>query len=73
MSPDVETNAQRLEQLEEDFTRLHLLVQSISRMLVAKGVCTEDELVDLAMVIDAQDGVVDGRVTPMEKRPVKES
>lgn len=48
----------RIEMLVE---RQSLLIESLIRMIVERGVCTADELNELARTIDEEDGVVDGR------------
>ena len=42
--------------------RMHLMVQTLSRLLVAKGLVTEEELNEWMRYVDSLDGNVDGKL-----------
>jgi len=49
------------ERLERALGELALAVRTVQRMLVEKGVCTQQELHDKLGAIDLEDGRADGR------------
>jgi hypothetical protein len=50
--------------LERALGELALATKMLQRLMVEKGVCSQDELLDTMRTIDAEDGVQDGR-TPL--------
>jgi hypothetical protein len=49
------------ERLEHAIGELALAVRTVQRMLIEKGVCTQQELHDKLRAIDLEDGRADGR------------
>ena len=49
------------ERLEAALGQLALATKTVQRLVVAKGVCTPDELVSMMNSIDLEDGRADGR------------
>jgi tRNA A37 threonylcarbamoyltransferase TsaD len=47
--------------LERALGELALATKTIQRLLVAKGVCSNDELRNTLQKVDAEDGLADGR------------
>ncbi len=68
---DASTNAQRIEQLETEVGELALLCRSLLAVLNETGAVKPEQLVAAMSRIDAEDGVIDGRVTPESARPGK--
>ena len=50
--------------LRRDVSRMMLMLEAIQRTLADKGLCSREDLVRRMQAIDAEDGVVDGRMTP---------
>lgn len=51
-------------QLRREVSRMMLMLEAIQRTLADKNLCSREDLVRRMQAIDAEDGVVDGRVTP---------
>ncbi len=49
--------------LEERLGRLELVVESLGRLIVDKGVVTRDDFARVMTAVDIEDGVLDGRRT----------
>ena len=47
--------------LETENDSLKLYVASLMRILITKGVCSSEEIAELARIIDREDGVEDGK------------
>lgn len=60
-SKDLETD---VTQLRRDVSRMMLVLEAVQRTLADKGICSREDLVRRMQAIDAEDGVVDGRMTP---------
>ncbi|MEM7232376.1 MAG: hypothetical protein AAF517_09390 [Planctomycetota bacterium] len=54
----------RVQELESQIGELALFNQTLLRMLIEKDVCTPSEFTNLFQMVDLEDGVADGRVTP---------
>jgi hypothetical protein len=59
----------RFDVIERQVCELALLCRSLLQLLQDKGVFDKAELMGTMNAIDAEDGVVDGQVTPPRKRP----
>lgn len=55
-------------ELQSQVARLHMQVQTLARLLIAKGVMEEAELDEWMTYVDSLDGVADGRLK-MTKAP----
>ena len=55
--------------LRETVAKLMLVVETQHRLLLQKGLCTGEEFDKLLTAVDAEDGKVDGRITPPEVLP----
>lgn len=55
-------------ELQAQIARLHMQVQTLARLLIAKGVMEESELDEWMVYVDNLDGVADGRLK-MTKAP----
>lgn len=53
--------AEQIVDLQAENDELRLYLASVVRLLVSKGVVTQEELRDLVAAIDAEDGSADGR------------
>lgn len=58
----------RIEELEDEVAKLQLLCHALVRVACDAGHLTPERLQAVIHEIDAEDGVVDGRVTPPEAR-----
>ncbi len=63
---------ERIQALEQQVGELTLLCRALLEVLADRELLEADALVEAMRAIDAEDGVVDGRVTPEEERPVTE-
>jgi hypothetical protein len=61
----------RLDEAEADLGRTLLLALSVDRILVQKGVLTNDEIARVADQLDLVDGVADGQLNPATVRPAE--
>jgi hypothetical protein len=52
-----------LRELRRDVSRMLLAVETIQRVLADRGICSGEDFVKRMRAIDAEDGVVDGRIT----------
>jgi hypothetical protein len=59
----------RLEDVEKDLAEVVLLCRALVSMLRERGVFDENALQAALRAVDAEDGVIDGRVTPESERP----
>jgi hypothetical protein len=59
----------RVKELELELAQSALVIESLISLLEQKNVLTREELKQRTAQIDAEDGVVDGRITPAEERP----
>ena len=50
-------------QLRRDVSRMMLRLEAIQRTLADKGLCSREDLVRRMQAIDAEDGVIDGKMT----------
>ena len=57
----------RVRQLEEDLASLALFNQTLLRMVIEKEVCEAQEFINLLKMIDLEDGVADGKITPQRE------
>src|SRR5262245_31993098 len=55
---------ERIAELEESLAHLALFNRTLLRMLIEKRVCTTEEFANLFRMIDVEDGVADGKMTP---------
>ena len=67
--PESSGQASGLYQMQKELEKQRLLIEVLIRALVDKGLYTRDQLNALANLVDMEDGVRDGRITP--KRGVK--
>lgn len=63
-SRQTRTLEQRIAQLEEDLGQAALTIEALLELLEQSGTLTRTELETRARQIDANDGVIDGRITP---------
>ena len=63
---------QRIDDLEEEVAKLQLLCRALVRSAMEAGHLTTSRLGFLIKEIDAEDGVVDGKVTRTEASPEKD-
>jgi hypothetical protein len=49
--------------LRRDVSRMMLMLEAIQRTLADKGLCSREDLVQRMQAIDAEDGLVDGKMT----------
>jgi hypothetical protein len=56
-----DTAGARLDRLEEVNDELRLYLAAVVRLLVAKGIVSRDEVLDVVQAVDAEDGAADGR------------
>lgn len=54
--------------LRHQCARLHMQVQTLARLLIAKGVMEESELDEWMSYVDSLDGVADGKLRPTTTR-----
>ena len=59
----------RVEELEEELGEITLVCRSLLTVLRQSGAVDPAALEAVMADIDAEDGVIDGRVTPEDKRP----
>ncbi len=59
----------RVDELEDDFGRALLLLQTLAELCVSKGILTRDEITAMAARVDKADGVKDGKLDPNVTRP----
>ena len=64
-----QSSAERIDALEDELGRLHLVVRAMSEVLRSKGVLDEALCSEAMRRIDLEDGVSDGKVTPPEPIP----
>lgn len=64
---------ERLEQLEDDLARTHLLIHALVEACLSKGVLTREQISEACARLDLLDGVADGKLDPSVIRPKKES
>lgn len=55
---------QRVKELENDLGQAGLVIESLIQLLDENGIVTRSQIGDRAREIDADDGVVDGKITP---------
>lgn len=55
---------QQAAELRHEMGRMLLVIEALSRIVVEKKVCTREELAATLTAVDAEDGTVDGRVSP---------
>jgi len=60
---------ERVAELEKELGQSALVIEALITLLEEKGVVARDELKVRVADIDSADGVVDGRITPSEKKP----
>jgi len=51
-------------ELRKDVARMLLTVETIQRVLADRGICSREDFIKRMRAIDAEDGIVDGRITP---------
>lgn len=56
-------SARRLEALQAECDELKMYVAALIRLLVAKGMATQEEVASIVDAIDLEDGVADGKNT----------
>jgi hypothetical protein len=66
---DARDSRDRLEALEREVGELALLTRALLEVLHENGGVGKEEILAAMARIDAQDGVIDGRVTPQHARP----
>lgn len=54
----------QLERLRDEVAELALFNKALLRLLIEKGACTAQEFAETLHEVDAEDGVVDGKLTP---------
>ncbi len=59
----------RVEKLENQLAQSALIIESLVTLLDEKGVVSRDELKERVARIDAEDGVIDGKITPPSEKP----
>ncbi|OYV06919.1 MAG: hypothetical protein CFE26_03750 [Verrucomicrobiales bacterium VVV1] len=59
----------RVEKLENQLAQSALIIESLVTLLDEKGVVSRDELKERVARIDAEDGVIDGKITPASEKP----
>ena len=59
-------------ELRRDVSRMLLAVETIQRVLADRGICSGPDFVKRMRAIDAEDGVVDGRITLDSSQDVEE-
>jgi len=59
----------RVKDLEMELAQSALVIESLLSLLEEKSLITREELKQRTAQIDAEDGVIDGRITPPDKRP----
>ncbi|MDY0166503.1 MAG: hypothetical protein RBS80_08160 [Thermoguttaceae bacterium] len=62
---------ERMEQLEDDLARTHLLIHALVEACLNKGVFTRQQLSEACARLDLLDGVADGKLDPAVLRPKK--
>ena len=55
---------ERMNQLEDDLARTHLLIYALVEACVAKGVLTREQISQACTRLDLLDGVADGKLDP---------
>ena len=70
-SRDLDDHSKRISQLEERLGEVELLCRSLHKILIENQSVASERLQQVMQEIDAEDGVLDGRVTPPvpEKEP----
>ena len=56
-------DANDISQLKADNAELRLYLTAVVRLLTSKGIVTQDELKQIVDVVDAEDGIQDGRIS----------
>jgi len=66
---------EKIDQLTSELAQQRLATQALTRFLIAKNLVSEQELNEFIQEVDAEDGVVDGKLNASftYKRPSKES
>lgn len=59
----------RIGKLENELAQSALIIESLVALLHEKGVVSRDELKERVARIDAEDGVIDGKITPASEKP----
>lgn len=60
--PGINTNNATIADLQAQVERLHLQLQTLARVLIAKGVLVEEELGEWLKYVDQLDGRMDGKL-----------
>lgn len=63
-SSSSQTQSAPIQELQLRVERLHLMIQTMSRLLIAKGIMEEQELNEWMRYVDSLDGKVDGKLRP---------
>ena len=63
------TVEQEVGELRADIARLLLILETIGRLAIDKGLWTREEFEQTVEAIDLEDGVADGQVTPAPPQP----
>lgn len=66
---------ERIDRLTSELAQQRLATQALTRFLIAKNLVSEEELNEFIREVDAEDGVVDGKLNAsfIHKKPTKES
>ncbi len=57
----------KIEEISSDISRMALFNRTILRLLIKKGIFTEDEFKDVLIDIDEEDGSLDGKITKKKR------
>lgn len=60
--PSADTLNSQLQEMQKRLERMNLMLQTLSRLLVAKGIVAETELNEWMAYVDSSDGKTDGRL-----------
>ncbi len=58
----LDEKTREIDRLKNELGRQALAIQSLTRFLISKGVVKEEELARFITEIDAEDGIVDGKI-----------
>jgi hypothetical protein len=61
-----------MRELRRDVASVLLAVETIQRVLADRGICGAEDFIKRMRAIDAEDGIVDGRITPNSPQDVEE-
>ena len=59
---------QEVSDLRRDVSGMLLMLETLQRVLADRGICSQEDFVKRMRAIDAEDGIVDGEMSPTSNR-----